>query len=113
MKNTKIDNPEIIVKDSRILELDGIVTEVKESEEWEAVKMNILEVGIARGREEGKAEGELLKLLSQIHKKQKRGCSASEIADALEENEEYIAKILTLMEQYPDGTEEEWLDKLK
>jgi len=125
MKNTKIDNPEIIVKDSRILELDGIVTEVKESEEWEAVKMNILEVGIARGREEGKiegraegkaegkAEGELLKLLSQIRKKQKRGCSALEIADALEENEEYIAKILTLMEQNPDETEEEWLEKLK
>ena len=79
MKNTKIDNPEIIVKDSRILELDGIVTEVKESEEWEAVKMNILEVGIARGREEGKiegkAEGELLKLISQIRKKQKKGCT--------------------------------------
>ena len=35
MKDTRIDNPEIITKDSRILELDGIVQEVKSSEKWE------------------------------------------------------------------------------
>ena len=57
MKETNIENPEILVKDERILELDTIVTEVKESEEWEAVRMNILEIGIAKGREEGKEEG--------------------------------------------------------
>jgi len=45
MKETNINNPEIIVKDSRILELDMIVNEVRESEEWEGVKMNILEIG--------------------------------------------------------------------
>jgi len=113
MKNTKIDNPEILVKDSRILELDGIVTEVKESEEWEAVKMNILEVGIARGREEGKAEGELLKLLSLIQKKQRKGCSVREIADALEESEAYIEKILSLLGNGTAGREEELLKKIK
>lgn len=32
-KETRIDNPEIPVKYPRILELDHIVTEVKESEE--------------------------------------------------------------------------------
>lgn len=57
MKETRIDNPDILVKDSRILELDHIVTEVKQSEEWEAVQMNILEVGIERGRTEGLEEG--------------------------------------------------------
>ena len=57
MKNTTLDNPEIIVKDERILELDKIVTEVKQSEEWEAVKMNILEIGLEKGREEGRQEG--------------------------------------------------------
>ena len=36
MKETRIDNPNILVKDSRILELDDIVQEVKASEEWEA-----------------------------------------------------------------------------
>ena len=57
MKETNIENPEIIVKDKRILELDTIVTEVKQSEEWEAIKMNILEIGIAKGKEEGLKEG--------------------------------------------------------
>ena len=39
MKNTTLDNPEIIVKDKRIQSLDRIVNEVKQSEEWEAVKV--------------------------------------------------------------------------
>ena len=34
MKETRIDNPNITLKDSRILELDEIVTEVRESEEY-------------------------------------------------------------------------------
>lgn len=57
MKNTTLDNPDIIVKDERIVELDRIVSEVKQSEEWEAVKMNILEIGIQHGIEQGKAQG--------------------------------------------------------
>ena len=50
MKNTTMDNPEIIVNDKRIQSLDRIVNEVKQSEEWEAVKMNILEIGIEKGK---------------------------------------------------------------
>jgi hypothetical protein len=46
MKRTTLDNPEVTVKDERIRRLDRIVKEVKESEEWEAVQMNILEIGI-------------------------------------------------------------------
>ena len=53
MKNTTLDNPEILVKDKRIIKLDRIVKEVKQSEEWEAVKMNILEIGIEKGKNEG------------------------------------------------------------
>ena len=56
MKDTRIENPNILVKDSRILELDDIVQEVKASEEWEAVKMNILEIGIEKGTERGTAK---------------------------------------------------------
>lgn len=56
MKETNINNPEIIVKDSRILELDMIVNEVRESEEWEGVKMNILEIGREIGKEIGKEQ---------------------------------------------------------
>lgn len=57
MKDTNIDNPEIITKDSRILELDEIVSEVRESEEWEVVRMNILEIGKEIGKEIEKERG--------------------------------------------------------
>ncbi len=61
MKNTTLKNPDITVRDERILDLDRIVTEVKQSEEWEAVRMNILEIGLAQGRklgmEQGRVEG--------------------------------------------------------
>ena len=53
MKSSTLDNPEILVKDQRLLNLDRIVQEVKETEEWEAVKMNILEIGLERGKELG------------------------------------------------------------
>ena len=45
------------MKDERIVDLDRIVEEVKQSEEWEAVKMNILEIGFEQGKELGIREG--------------------------------------------------------
>lgn len=86
IKGTRIDNPEIIVKDSRIVELDEIVTEVKSSEEWEAVQMNILEIGIEHGLQQ--------KLIELVKKKLEKGFSIEEIADMLEESEETIVKIV-------------------
>lgn len=53
MKNTTLENPDIVVRDERILDLNRIVEEVKQSEEWEAVKMNLLEIGIEKGIEQG------------------------------------------------------------
>jgi len=56
MKETRLDNPEITVKSEQIQRLDSIVSEVKQSEEWEAVKMDILSIGIEKGRADGKIE---------------------------------------------------------
>lgn len=56
-KNTSMYNQDIQVKDSRIVRLAEIVEEVRQSEEWEAVKMNILEIGIEKGRTEGIEQG--------------------------------------------------------
>ena len=53
MKNTTLDNPDILVKNKRIRKLDQIVKEVKQSEEWEAAKMNILEIGMEKGQNKG------------------------------------------------------------
>ncbi|MDE6386732.1 MAG: Rpn family recombination-promoting nuclease/putative transposase [Lachnospiraceae bacterium] len=57
MKCTTLNNENITVKDERIVDLDRIVEEVKQSEEWEAVKMNILEIGFEQGKELGIREG--------------------------------------------------------
>ncbi len=53
MKKSDMGNPDILVKDERLVALDRIVTEVRQSEEWEAVQMNIFEIGIEHGKEEG------------------------------------------------------------
>lgn len=110
MKETHLDNPNILVKDSRIVELDTIVAEVKASEEWEAVKMNILEIGIEKGTEigiqkglqqgiqqgiqQGLQQGLQQKLFEQVQKKLEKNYSVPEIADMLEESEETIIQIV-------------------
>lgn len=62
MKDTTLDNSNMSVKDERILHLDRIVNEVKQSEEWEAVEMNIFEIGMEHGREVGIEQGKALGL---------------------------------------------------
>ena len=105
MKNTDIHNPDIIIKDSRILELDGVVREVRESEEWEAVRMNIYEQGIQKGID----SGENKKLIQMVSKKKNQGHEVSEIAEMLEEDSALIQKIYDALDEY-DG-EKEW-DKI-
>ena len=90
MKNTTLENPEILIKDERILSLSEIVEEVKQSEEWEAVKMNILEIGIQKGNND--------KLKEQIKKKIAKGKSIPEIADDLEEEIETIETLIKELE---------------
>ncbi len=53
MKNTTMDDDNITLRDQRLLDLDRIVREVLESEEWEDAKMGILEIGMERGKELG------------------------------------------------------------
>lgn len=91
MKETRLDNPEIVVKDERILKLDEIVTEVKQSEEWEAGKMSILSIGIERG-----AHG---KLKEQIAKKLSKGKTAKIIAEELEEELPVIEQIILELDE--------------
>lgn len=57
MKRTTLDNENIIVRDDRILDLDRIVREVRQSEEWEDVRMNFLEFGISQGERIGLTKG--------------------------------------------------------
>lgn len=108
MKNTRLDNPEIQVWDERIIELDKIVTEVKESEEWEEVKMNILELGMTKGVElgiqkgiqKGIQQGVQKGLVDITCKKLTKGYSIEEIADMLEEDEKTIRDIVEIAQKY-------------
>ena len=87
------------MKDERIRKLDEIVTEVKQSEEWEAVKMSILSVGIERGREKGIEEGRHSKLKEMTAKKLAKGKSAEIIADELEEELSVIEQVIQELEE--------------
>ena len=96
MKDTRLDNPNIETEDERLIKLNEIVSEVKESEEWEAVQMNILEVGIQKGLE----QGEQKKLVSQVCKKMAKGYTVDEIADMLEEESSVIQTIYDIAKPY-------------
>lgn len=89
MKDTRLDNPEIISKDERILKLAEIVDEVKQSEEWEGVKMSILSVGI----EQGKLEGQIESILDFLHD---LGSPSNALTEKLhkESNSERLSQIL-------------------
>ena len=60
--------------------------EVKISEEWEAVKKNILEIGIEKGIQQ--------KLQELVSLNWKKGYTVSQMADFLGESEETIQRIL-------------------
>ena len=85
MKKTTLDNPEILVKDARIVELDKIVQEVKESEEWEELQMSILSIGVEKGRLEGRQEGiqEGIQVAKQALRLSAQGTAPEEIARQL------------------------------
>ena len=57
IKETDINNPCVTSKDERLLRLDKIVNEVKQSEEWEETSMSIYGKGRQEGRQEGIQEG--------------------------------------------------------
>ena len=59
------------------------------------------------GRKEGKKEGEILKLITQVQKKIARGDSLEKIADDLIEDETVIKPIYQLVQGNPDKTEDD------
>ena len=64
--------------------------EVKQSEEWEAVKMSILSIGIEKGQKEGVQRF----LQNATLKKLKKGMDIPQIAKELETDESVIREII-------------------
>lgn len=69
MKKSELDNPEILVRDERIMNLNRIVEEVKKSEEWEDVRMSIYSVGVEDGIEQGEHQATLEMILRLLKEK--------------------------------------------
>ena len=107
MKDTRSDNPNILCWDNRLTQIDEVVKEVKQSEEWEAVQMSILLIGMERGQKIGEAlgeaRGEAYVLTDLIIKKMKRGLAPEQIADMLEINLAIVKEICNVAKDYaPD-----------
>lgn len=105
MKHTTMENPEIIIKDSRIVELSEVVEEVKQSEEWETIRMNILEYGIEKGIEKGRQR----LFIELVCKKLSKGKAPEVIAEELEED---LVKIRNICEAALPYAPEYDLDKV-
>lgn len=58
-------------------------------------------------RQEGKLEGEIVKIISIVRKKLRKGKSLSAIAEELEETEETIAPVFELVKTYPDTSDDD------
>ena len=134
MKHTTLENPEILVKDERIMQLNEIVTEVKQSEEWEAVRMSILSIGLERGEKIGLEKGLNRGEKIGLEKGMARGLScgkvqgkAQSILELLEENGPVSEKTRNMILSETDmerlsvwlkaaarsGSEEDFLDRIE
>mgnify|MGYP002512462264 CR=1 FL=1 len=109
MKCTTLDNHNVMVKDERIVDLDRIVNEVKQSEEWEAVEMNIFEIGVERGMEQGIVRGNLQTLVKNVELSVKNfHVSLQEACEGLEISVEEYERA---KRQIPQWEEEERIQK--
>lgn len=91
----------------RIQKLHTYVSKIKSSEEMGVKYMQSWEEKIIE-REQGRAEGEVMKLVKQICKKLRKAKSTALIAEELEEQPERIEKICRLAEKFaPEYDERE------
>ena len=82
--------------------IDEAVRMARKNEEWRSEYMKeLLHDDDVReeGRAEGRAEGAASKMIEQIMKKYKKGCSVAETADMLEENPSVIEQIYDILRQ--------------
>lgn len=95
MKFTTLENPAVTLKDYRIVKLDEIVSEVKQSEEWEEARVSIYEIGLENGRKEGRQEGRregILQMLFQLVQEGVLSIADGAVRARLTENE-FIEKM--------------------
>lgn len=104
------------------------VAQIKANKEWRREYMTLFmrlqenleegrkegrKEGLKEGLKEGRSEGEVLKVISQIRKKLVRNVSEEDMADMLEEELEYIKKIVKLVQENPEFSDEQIFYKLR
>ena len=62
--------------------------------------------------EEGREEGDMRRLISQVRKKSEKGISSEAAADMLEESSEMIERIMDLIQNYPTMDDKQIYDEL-
>ena len=72
-----------------------------------------LKEGRQEGLKEGRSEGEILKVISQVRKKLARNVSAKDIAEMLEEELDYIIKIVEAVQDNPQFSDEQIFYELR
>ena len=108
------------------------VAQIKANKEWRREYMTLFmrlqenleegrKEGLREGRKEGRKEGlregrnegETIKVISQIRKKLARNISEEDMADMLEEELEYIRKIVKLVQDNPELSDEQIFYELR
>lgn len=69
--------------------------------------------GLEEGRKIGLEDGEILKLISQIKKKQLKGKTLAEIAEDLEESTDDLVDIYNVIKAYPQDSNDDLLNRIK
>ncbi|MDD3796512.1 MAG: hypothetical protein PHE06_11190 [Lachnospiraceae bacterium] len=95
---------------------DDILKDFLLSQRAEAIKVTIYEYDQAQHeetlREEGRTEGELLKVIKLIIEKRRKQLTVPVIAEHLEEKEEFVTRVCEVIEANPEAAAEEILEKI-
>ena len=108
-----------VADDGFVRDLDEAVSRVRENRKWrrEYMVMNLWQQDIEReaqrkGLSEGRAEGEMLAIISLVRKKAAKHFSAEDIADMVERDVKTVTDILDCICQYPDDGDEKIYERL-
>jgi predicted transposase/invertase (TIGR01784 family) len=109
MKDTTLENPHICIQDPRIRELDEIVDEVLQSDEWEVLTMGFFEtceqLGVEKGMKEGiqwgLERGRLISLIELILSKYQKAYPEEVIAEHTEMTPDFVRSVILLHTEHP------------
>lgn len=91
--------------------LDREVKKAKANLEWRREYMTLY-IKFQEMMEEGREEGDMRRLISQVRKKSEKGISSEAAADMLEESSEMIERIMDLIQNYPTMDDKQIYDEL-